>query len=87
MAVTSTEGGAGRAPLGSWMRDAISGSTAGMTSVLALHPLDVIKTRLQGATHTHARIPSIPIYATRTHTHHAAQLESVRHAHDATPVF
>ena len=30
-------------------RDAVSGSTAGMVSVLALHPLDVIKTRLQGA--------------------------------------
>ena len=33
-------------------RDAVSGSTAGMVSVLALHPLDVIKTRLQGASPT-----------------------------------
>ena len=30
-----------------WWRDATSGAAAGMVSVLALHPLDVIKTRLQ----------------------------------------
>ena len=30
-----------------WRRDAASGANAGMISVLALHPLDVIKTRLQ----------------------------------------
>ena len=30
-----------------WWRDATSGAAAGMISVLALHPLDVIKTRLQ----------------------------------------
>ena len=32
---------------GRWWRDTVSGATAGMISVLALHPLDVIKTRLQ----------------------------------------
>lgn len=32
---------------GRWWRDTVSGATAGMVSVLALHPLDVIKTRLQ----------------------------------------
>ena len=29
-------------------KHAVAGCTAGLTSVLALHPLDVVKTRLQG---------------------------------------
>ena len=41
-------------------RDAVSGSTAGMVSVLALHPLDVIKTRLQGASPTLNRTETFP---------------------------
>ena len=30
-------------------RDAAAGAAAGVCNVLALHPLDVVKTRLQGA--------------------------------------
>lgn len=33
---------------------ALSGATAGLVTSLALHPLDVIKTRLQGASLRHA---------------------------------
>jgi hypothetical protein len=31
------------------VRDALAGAAAGVCNVLALHPLDVVKTRLQGA--------------------------------------
>ena len=34
---------------GAFWREAISGATAGMVTTLALQPLDVVKTRLQGA--------------------------------------
>jgi len=44
---TSTAGVKSLGGDGRWWRDASAGAAAGMVSVLALHPLDVIKTRLQ----------------------------------------
>ena len=38
-------------------RDAAAGAAAGVCNVLALHPLDVVKTRLQGALHSPAPGP------------------------------
>lgn len=34
--------------LPSWLVETIAGFTAGVVSTLAVHPLDVVKTRLQG---------------------------------------
>ena len=48
----------------------MAGCTAGLASVLALHPLDVVKTRLQG------RGPAMPCMHVRSERRHHGQLQN-----------
>lgn len=43
-------------------KHAVAGCTAGLVSVLALHPLDVVKTRLQGTRANSIHVPDPPTY-------------------------
>ena len=59
----------------------MAGCTAGLTAVLSLHPLDVVKTRLQGAYfRSYANIMAFDATALTEHSHCSSHMRPLSFA-------